>query len=79
MFLKVQPLKQILLYLEGVRMYIYNQLKNGEKKFQQLEEEQKYFKNDLNEVTGNPKHKTEKQSYTIKNVKNIHDSRQKNY
>ena len=79
MFLKVQPLKQILLYLEGVRMCIYNQLKNGEKKFQQLEEEQKYFKNDLNEVTGNPKHKTEKQSYTIKNVKNIHDSRQKNY
>ena len=79
MFLKVQPLKQILLYLEGVRMYIYNQLKNGEKKFQQLEEEQKYFKNDLNEVTGSPKHKTEKQSYTIKNVKNLHDSRQKNY
>ena len=62
----------------GVRMYIYNQLKNGEKIFQQLEEEQKYFKNDLNEVTGNPKHQTEKQSYTIKNVKNLHDSRQKN-
>ena len=51
----------------GVRMYIYNQLKNGEKIFKQLEEEQKYFKNDLNEVTpGNPKHKREKQSYTIK-------------
>ena len=59
-------------------MYIYNQLKNGEKIFQQLQEEQKYFKNDLKEVTsGNPKHKTEKQSYTIKNVKNLHDSRQK--
>ena len=59
-------------------MYTYNQLKNGEKTLQQVEEEQKYFKKDLKEITsGNPKHKSEKQSYTIKNVRNLYDSRQK--
>ena len=59
-------------------MYTQNQLKNGEKALQQVEEEQKYFKKDLNKITsGNPKHKNEKQSYTIKNVKNLYDSRQK--
>ena len=59
-------------------MYTYNQLKNGEKILQQLEEERKYFKKDLNEVTSeNPKHKSEKQSYTIKNVKNLCNSKQK--
>ena len=32
----------------------------------------------LNEITsGNPKHKSKKQSYTIKNVRNLYDSRQK--
>ena len=29
-------------------MYTYNQLKNGEKTLQHAEEEQKYFKKDLN-------------------------------
>ena len=56
----------------------YNQLKNGEKTLQQVEEEQKYFKKDLNEITsGNLKHKSEKQSYTIENVK-IFITRDKN-
>ena len=59
-------------------MYTYDQLKNSEKALQQLEEEQKYFKKDLNEITsGNPKHKSEKQSYTIKNVRNLYYLRQK--
>ena len=59
-------------------MYTYNQLKNGEKTLQQVEEEQKYFKKDLNEITsGNLKHKSEKQSYTIENVK-IFITRDKN-
>ena len=50
-------------------MYIYNQLKNGEKT---LEEEQKYFKKDLNEITsGNLKHKSEMQSYTKKKMLEI--------
>ena len=45
---------------------------------QQVEEEQKNFEKDLNEITSvNPKHKSEKQSYTIKNIRNIYDSRQK--
>ena len=45
-------------------MYAYNQLRNGEKTLQQVEEEQKDFWKDLNEITsGNLKHKSEKQSY----------------
>ena len=60
----------------GGLMYTYNQLKNGEKTLQHVEEEQKYFKKDLNKITsGNPKHKSEKQSYTIENVKNLYYSR----
>ena len=39
-------------------MYIYNQLKNGEKTLQQVEEEQSEFEKDLNKInSGNPKHK----------------------
>ena len=35
-------------------------------------------KSELNGIaTGNPKHKIEKQSYTIKNIRNIYDSRKK--
>ena len=59
-------------------IYTYYQSKNGEKTLQQVEEEQKDFRKDLSEInSGNPKHKKEKQSYTIKNVKNLYDSRQK--
>ena len=55
-------------------MSTYNQLKNGDKTLEQIEEEQKHFKKDLNEIkSGNPKHKSEKQLYTIKNGKNLHD------
>ena len=59
-------------------MYTYNKLKNGEKTLQQVEEDQKHFKKDLNEIKSrNPKHKSEKQLYTIENVKNLYESRQK--
>ena len=59
-------------------MYTYNQLKNGDKTLQQLEEEQEHFKKDLNEIkSGNPRHKSEKQLYIIKIVKDLYDSRQK--
>ena len=59
-------------------MYTYNQLKNGETTLQQVEEEQKDFKKYLNEIVkGNPEHKSDKQLYTIKNIKNLYDSRQK--
>ena len=38
----------------------------------------KKIKNDLREITsGNPKDKSEKQSYTIKNVRTLYDARQK--
>ena len=58
-------------------MYTYNQLKNGEKTLQQVEEDQNYFKKYLNEITpGNPKRKSERQLYTIKN-RNLYNSRQK--
>ena len=51
----------------GGPMYTYNQLKNGEKTLQQVEEEQRDFRKDLSEIdSGNSKHKSEKQSYTIK-------------
>ena len=59
-------------------MYTYDQLKNGEKTLQQVEDEQKVFKEELNEITsGNPKHKSDNQLYVIQNVKNLYDSRQK--
>ena len=53
-------------------MYIYGHKKNGETTLQQVEEEQKKLKNDLRGITsGNPKHKSEKQSYAIKNVRTL--------
>ena len=59
-------------------MYTYNQLKKGKQTLQQVEEEHKYFQKDLSEIaSGNPKHKIEKQSYTIKNVRNLYYLRQK--
>ena len=72
------PTTSINFTIFGGPMYTYNQLKNGEKTLQQVEEEQKDFKKDLNEInSGNPKHKSEKQLYTIKNVKNLYNTRQK--
>ena len=48
-------------------MYTYNQLRNGEKTLQQIEEEQKDFKKDLNKIkSGNPRNKSEKQLYNEK-------------
>ena len=62
----------------GGAMYTYNQLKNGEKTLQQKEKDQKNFKSELNEIKSeNPKHKSRKQLCTIKNVRNLYDSRQK--
>ena len=49
-----------------------------QKKTEQVEEEQKDFKKDLNEIVkGNPAHKSGKQLNTIKNVKNLYGTRQK--
>ena len=43
------------------------------------EEDQKKFKREFGQIkSGNPDHKSDKQLYTIKNVKNLYDSWQKN-
>ena len=48
------------------------------KKYYNKQKIKKKIKSELNEITsGNPKHKSEKQSYTIKKVRNIYESRQK--
>ena len=42
------------------------------------EEDQEKFRREFGQIkSGNPKHKSEMQLYTIKNVKNLYDSRQK--
>ena len=62
----------------GGPMYTYGQLKKDVKTLQQVEKEQEDFKSDLREITSeNPKHKSESQLNTIKNAKNLYDSRQK--
>ena len=42
------------------------------------EEDQEKFKREFSQIkSGNPKRKSEMQLYTIRNVKNLYDSRQK--
>ena len=44
----------------------------------EMAEDQKNFKREFGQIkSGNPDHKSDKQLYTIKNVKNLYDSRQK--
>ena len=72
------PSNSINFTIFGGAMYTHNQLKKGEKTLQQVEEDQKIFKSELNEITsGNSKHKSDKQLYAIKNVKDLYNSRQK--
>ena len=55
----------------------FNEMQNGNILLRKAEEEQNKFISNLREITsGNPKHKEEYQLDTIKNVKNIYDSRQ---
>ena len=57
---------------------IYNKIKNGDKRIQAAEEEQKKFNSKLGEITsGNPEHKSRDQSDTTKNVQNLYNSKQK--
>ena len=59
-------------------MHIFNKIISGYKTIKKLEEDQKQFKLDLNEITRrNPKKKTEDQMKPIKNIKNLYESRQK--
>ena len=59
-------------------MYIQNEIKNDNISIEKIEEDQKQFKSKLNEITtGNPKHKSKDQLDTIKNIKNLYNSRNK--
>ena len=57
----------------GGPVYTYDQLKKGDKRLQQVEEEQKR----LGQIkSGDPEKKSQTQLNTIKNVKNLYNSRQ---
>ena len=59
-------------------MYIYNQLKIGDKTLSQVEEDQKKNRSELGQITsGRPKDKSDNQKDTVKNLKNLYNSRQK--
>ena len=56
-------------------MGFYNFVKNGNATLKNIDEEQKEFKSDLNEIiTGNTKHKSKDQLNTTKNIKNHYNS-----
>ena len=60
------------------RIYIYDNVKNGNISIQKIEEDQKHFKSDLNEITkGNLKYKSKVQLNTTENIKNFYESRKK--
>ena len=45
-----------------------------------VDEDQEIFRRELGQIkSGNPKHKSKKQLYTIKSVKNLYNSTQKNF
>ena len=59
-------------------MYIYNEIKKGNMSTEKIKEDQKQFKSKVNEITiRNPKHKAKDQLDTIKNIKNLYNSRDK--
>ena len=59
-------------------MHIYNEIKNGNISIEKIEESQKQFSSKLNEITtGNPKYKSKDQLDTIKDIKNVYNSRYK--
>ena len=57
-------------------MYTYNQLKNGDKTLSQVEEDQRKFRSELGQISSGYR-KSENQLNTIRNVKNLYNSRQK--
>ena len=57
---------------------LFKEVKEENISLKMTEEDQYKFKTELGQIkSGNPKHKSEKQLYKIKNVKNLYDSRQK--
>ena len=52
--------------------------RDGDISLEMIEEDQEKFKKEFSQIkSGNPKHKSDMQLYTIRNVKNLYDSRQK--
>ena len=59
-------------------IYIYDNIKDGKATLQQVEKQQKDFKNELNEIkSGNSKYQSDGQLYVIKNVEYLYNLRQK--
>ena len=59
-------------------MHIYTEIKNGNISIEKIEKGQNKFKSKLIEITiGNPKRKSKDQLGTIKNNKNLYNSRDK--
>ena len=57
---------------------LFKNIRDGDILLEMAEEDQKKFKREFGQIkSGNPDHKSDKQLYTIKNVKNLYDSRQK--
>ena len=57
---------------------LFKEIRAGEISLEMTEEDQKNFKREFSQIkSGNPKHKSEMQLYTIRNVKNLYDLRQK--
>ena len=57
---------------------LFKNIREGDILLEMAEEDQKKFKREFGQIkSGNPDHKSDKQLYTIKNVKNLYDSRQK--
>ena len=57
---------------------VFKKIRDGDISLEMAEEDQKKFKRKFSQIkSGNPDHKSDKKLYTIKNVKNLYDSRQK--
>ena len=57
---------------------LFKEIRDGDVSLEMAEEDQKKFEREFGQIkSGNPNHKSNKQLYTIKNVKNLHDLRQK--
>ena len=57
---------------------LFKNIRDGDISLEMAEEDQKKIKREFGQIkSGNPDHKSDKQLYTIKNVKNLYDSRQK--
>ena len=61
-------------------MINYCHIKNGDTTLQQVEKQQKDFKNELNKITpGNLKHKSSSQLHVIEAVKDLYKLKTENY